>query len=1105
MKGHGFVHLNVHTNYSLLSGASRVAEILAGAKALGFDALAITDTNGLYGAIPFIQKARDLGIKPILGAEVEHDSQRAVCLARDREGYANLCRLITGRQLDEKFVLAESIVTHQDGLFILTHSPGLLRGLRGKIKKGRLFRELQRLPGSRSEDTEEFGDIPPVTTNNVHFVSPAQHRIHRILTAVRLNKLLSEVKPHETIHPEAWLKGADEMARSFMNDATGRRAMANTRWIAGRCNLELQTGKPIFPRFFNLEDVREKFPGETPYSALCKLAFEGVRERYRPILPEVMKRLEYELDVINRLGFSEYFLIVWDIVQFAHRKGIPIVGRGSAANSLVAYVLGITSVDPLRYKLYFERFLNLSRSDCPDIDMDLCWRRRDEVLQYVYDRYGEDCVAMVSNHNTYQARSAFRDVARVMGLPMEEINRLSKTLPYYGARSIREAIKLFPEAHGFPIDQEPYRTIVKRAEAIDGFPRHLSIHAGGIVIGDRELTNYVPLERATKGLIITQYEMHAAETIGLVKIDLLGHRTLTVISNTIDVIEKGSGIKIAPAEIPDGDEKTAAVLREGRTIGCFQIESPGMRSLLQMIRAEKRLDVIHALSLIRPGPSGSGMKERFVRRRLGEEQTAYLDPCLENVLGETHGVMLYQEDILKVAEAVAGFTLEEGDELRKAISKKRSPERIASLCQRFMKGAVRRGVKRTAAEEIWGLIQNFAGYSYCKSHAVTYGHISYQATYLKAHYPAEFLASMMSNSAGFYEPREYLEEARRLGVKVLGPDVNRSAIFHIGRRGSIRIGLGQVKGLSRRAMRSIIRARGQRPFASLEDFYFRTQVNDSETEKLILCGALDDFGKTRPELLWQHRLLSQEVRKSGGSVLGGKLLGVAEGDAGVYEATHRAPPELVQDFRNPARVSEIPDAVRRLADLEGRGRPSKGLQRRNATNRSVSERQLARHSPATDDGARGEAPVEVQLFANSSRICEKLDLPEYPLEKRIELEQEILDMAISDHPLRMFAKELSGRRFVISNQLHRHVGRRVTVAGWLVTMRRAVTTKREYMKFVTLEDRFGTMEVILFPETYRRFGHVLRSYGPYIVRGKVEQNHRALGITADWITDALRL
>ena len=1108
----GFIHLNVHSNYSLLSGAGRIEELLGRARELGFDTLAITDTNGLYGAMLFLSKARELGIKPILGAEIECASGNAVCLASDRKGYANLCRVITARQLDlssarrlffarqssgavksgssgatksgENFSLADALVRHQEGLFILTSDAALLRRLAGRIEGGRLFHEIRYFADPAEPG---FEGVPPVATNNVHFVSPDGREMHRLLTAIRKNKLLSEVGPDEIAPPDAWLKSAEEMISRFSGSAAGREAIANTRRIADACNLKLETGKPIFPKFFSLNAIPPELAGESPRTALRKLALRGMRERYPESAPrtahddptpEAARRLDYELAVIDDLHFSEYFLIVWDIVNFALRKGIPIVGRGSAANSLVAYCLGITSADPLAHDLYFERFLNRSRTDCPDIDLDLCWRRRDEVLRYVYERHGSDRVAMVSNHNTYQARSAFRDVARVFGLPMEEINRLSAMLPHYSAESIRDAKELFPEARDFPLDREPYRTIVARAEALDGFPRHLSIHIGGIVIGDRPLTDYLPLERATKGIVVTQFEMNAVEAIGLVKIDLLGHRSLTLIADTVVAVKRNRDAAVALPQIPDGDRETAALLRAGRTIGCFQIESPGMRSLLQMIRAESRRDVIHALSLIRPGPSGSGMKERFVRRRLGEEPTAYLDPRLEKVLGDTHGVMLFQEDILKVAAVIAGFTLEDGDTLRQAISKKRSPERMAALQERFLRGAAERGVRREVIVEIWNLIQNFAGYSYCKAHAVTYGYISYQAAYLKAHYPAEFLCAVMANQGGFYETREYLEEARRWGVRILPPDVNLSGVQHragavnvkssssstfsssssvvrsdIKRQfededeydgnhkssspGCIRIGLAQVKGISQRALGSILHARAQRPFASLRDFYFRTQVNDSETERLILCGALGSLGRTRPQLLWELRLLSKDIRKSFPIPLRNALF-----DSEMEEIA------MACRFRNP---------------------------------------QLARRS-------LGEAGPQSAVYNPSVP-----PLPEYPIAERIRLEQEILDLSVSDHPLRMFSRELAERDLARSDQLPGKVGRSVTVAGWLVTMRRAVTKDRQYMKFLTLEDRFGTMEVILFPQTYRRFGHLIRSYGPYLVRGRVEQNHRAIGITADWL------
>jgi len=1040
-----FVHLHCHSAYSLLSGASRLPDILARAKQCDMTALALTDTNGLYGAMSFYRQARQAGIKPIFGAIIETErnfsaegaggeKQRAVCLARNRDGYAALCRIITERHLCEDFDLVEALTRHQDGIYILADSPALLHQLAPRVEPGRLFAEVRRFPGGRNairvtglrtlRAAEELR-LPRVATNAVHFVDSDSHPIHCVLTAIRRNILLSEVLPQDTAHPEARLKSGTEMERLFADIPD---AIANTRRIAEDCNVEFD-GRPVFPKC-------ELERGETPFSRLWKLAFHGAEKRYQPLTPPVIERLRHELEVINALGFAEYFLIVHDIVRHARGEGIPIVGRGSAADSLVAYCLGITCVDPLAHDLYFERFLNMHRTDCPDIDLDICWKRRDEVLDYVYQRYGAGNVAMVANHNTFQARSAFRDVARVMGLPLDEINDLCKMLPYHSVKSIRDAMQAFPETRGFPIDQEPYRTIVGLAEAIDGFPRHLSIHVGGIVIGDRPLTHYAPLERSTKGLVICQYEKDGIEDIGLIKIDLLGQRSLSLITDTVKAVKKNYGREIDVHRLPDGDPKTADLIRRGRTMGCFQIESPGMRSLLKQMRARNRHDLIIGLSLIRPGPAGSGMKEHFILRRLGKERPTHLHPKLESVLGSTHGIMLYQEDILRVAHAVAGFSLDDADELRKAISKERSKKRMTQLRERFIRGAVRNGGRRDQAETLWTLVSNFAAYSYCKAHATTYGYISYQACWLKAHYPAEFLAAVMTNLSGYYEPRVYLEEARRLGNPALPPCVNRSTVEHKvelpAGKPAIRVGLMSIKGLSRRAMRAIMEARRQLPFASLDDFLARVKVTRPEAETLALCGAFDCFGDTRPTTLWKVHLL-------------------------VGSASTR---------KNNTPLAEMLFAGVGCVETRAGG----------------------------DSAARNQQPGSRKP---SSRHPAVPRLPDYTPEDKLKLEQELLGLTVSDHPLAPYEDALKRYSPIPAGTLDRYAGRRVTVAGWLVTMRRAVTRKQEYMKFVTLEDRTGMVEAVLFPDTYQKYGHLFGTYGPYIIHGTVENHHGSCALTAE--------
>ena len=1098
-----FTHLHTHSNYSLLTGASPFEDLLEEARADGMGALALTDRNGLYGAIPFYKKAQEMGIKPIVGSEIELHGQKAVCLARNRAGYSNLCRIVTNRQLQENFDLAEGIVRHADELYVLCADEAVLRKLATAMPRERLFVLLEIFPPSDSVCPSPGSSATPtgvswhtsqkslrgltelaadlrldvVAGNNVMFATPDRYQTHRILVAVRENILLDDLNEQNLAHPEAYFKSAEQMEALFKDMPE---AIENTRRIADDCNLEFELGKPKFPK-------SELPPGETAFSHLWKLAFDGVRERYQPLRPDVIERLKYELDVINRLGFAEYFLIVWDIVNFARKNNIPIVGRGSAADSLVSYVLGITSVDPIHFDLYFERFLNLYRTDCPDIDLDMCWRRRDEVLKYVYDRYGADQVAMIANHNSYQARSAFRDVARVFGLPLDEINLLSAMLPYYSVASIRDAIKVFPETRGFPIDREPCKSIIAEAERIDGFIRHLSIHVGGIVIGDAPLPTYLPLERATKGLIVTQYDMGPVEDLGLVKIDLLGQRSLSIIRDTVRAVEENYGAKIDLAKIPDGDPKTVALLSEGKTIGCFQIESPGMRNLLQMMQASNIRDVIMGLSLIRPGPSGSGMKELFIRRRMGMEKTTYLAPQLEKVLGDTHGVMLYQEDILKVAEAVAGFTLAEGDVLRKGISKKRDPARFKEMQDRFLKGSAANGVEPEAAQRIWDLICNFASYSYCKAHATTYGHISYQATYLKAHYPAEFLAAVMSNQAGFYETREYLEEARRFGVKILLPDINRSGFFFRAKGGVIRIGLMQIRGFSRTSIKSLVRARQTYPFTSLADFCRRVKISHPEIENLILCGAMDGFDQTRPELLWRLKLMRSEKRKEKQD--DGKQLALFDEQAltdahfgeGTQNSTTNSPVGGVFDIQHP--TSNAQPAESQCVRTSDNQQPT-------TDNRQPCPEHL---TPNT----KHPSPHTQHATRNTHLLPR---LPDYSRTKKLELEQHILQLTVTDHPLALHEDKLKGLKAVPSHQLRRYAGKNVTVVGWLVTMRRAVTKKQEYMKFMTIEDRFGTMEIVLFPDTYQKYGHLIYSYGPYVVNARVETEYRCVTLTANWIT-----
>lgn len=841
----------------------------------GMGALAITDTNGLYGVVPFYRKATRAGIKPILGTELTaagcggekrvscfEVGERAVLLAKNRKGFSDLCRIVTRRQLDGDAGLDELLLSAGPDVFVITDCLALLRLLALERGTADVLIEL-RAPLAASSPTyvrerlafSKTSGLPLLATNAVHFREPSGHELHRVLVAIRENTNTHALPANSTAPRGSWLTDGRQMERIF---AGLPKALRKSAEVAGACNVKLESGRWLLPRF--------PLPrGETSFSFLSELCFEGLRSRYHPITPRVLDRLRDELSVIERAGFSDYFLIVWDIARTARKRGIPTIGRGSAACSIVSYTLGITDVDPIKYNLYFERFLNSERGSPPDIDLDFCWKRRDEILEHVYDTYGQDRVAMISTHVTFALRAAVRETGKALGIPQKEIERITSRLPHWGATSFEELPQRFPECRGLRFDEEPLRSIAAVAGRILGFPRHISIHAGGIVVSPSPLTDYVPLERAPKGFVVTQYDMFPIEDLGLLKIDLLSQRSLSVLSDVVRIVTERTG---SPPPIDDpvslaGDGPTAALIREGKTIGCFYIESPAMRSLLVKLGVDSFETLTAASSVIRPGVAESGMMQEFIDRHNGRKKPAYLHPDLESLLAETYGVMIYQEDVIKVAHAISGMSLGEADTLRRAMSgKMRSKEAMTALRERFLKGAAGRGVSEDVAKEIWRQISSFAGYAFCKAHSASYARLSYQVAYLKAHYPAEFMAAVISNGGGFYHTSVYVEEARRMGIRILPPHVNESALEFTGRDDWIRVGLMQIKGLSADAARAVIRAREAGRFESLTDLLVRTGIEKKSAEKLILCGATDCFELTRPELLWRLELTYDLLRGS---------------------------------------------------------------------------------------------------------------------------------------------------------------------------------------------------------------------------------------------------
>ncbi len=910
-----FIHLHCHSHYSFLRAVPAPHELIAAASGQHMPAVALTDTGGLYAAVSFYQSAREAGVKPVLGATIEIETVNAkkepdeplpkagkeiLLLAADRRGYSNLCKLVTQYQLGEKPITFELLNERRDGLMALYapdargsaagRAPAKSNGEAGRdlehsarlkeIFDDAFYLEAHHFPASQrgnlrsALELSRAFNVPIAATNAVHFVRPEEYLHHRVLNAIRTNSLLTKVAPPEIADAEAYFKSAAEMQRAFADHPEALRA---TLEIAGRIQLELELGKLIFPEF----PVPD---GESPFSYLWKLCFEGARKRYRPLRPEVLARLTYELEIINRLHLAPYFLIVWDIVEEAHRRGIPAVARGSAASSLVTYCLGISRICPLRWNLYFERFLNEQRGDCPDIDIDICGARRDELLDYVYLRWGEEHVAMISSFITMHARLAVREVAKVFGLSPGEVNHFTRRLPHRPVREILEAIRLLPECRNLPANEEPWKTILAVAMRLDDFPRHLGIHPCGTVIAAQPLTELVPLERATKGIIVTQADMNGIEAMGLIKMDLLGQRGLTTMSLALRYIEQATGAAIDFDAIPENDPATCTMTAAGRTMGVFQIESPGLRNLLRALKAQTLEELCLAIAIIRPGASEYGAKETFLRRLRGQEPVRYAHPNLEPILRESLGVCVYQEQVMQIAQAVGSLTLAESDLVRRAKAKFADSRERERLRAKFLKAAALLKLEGTAREETWQMVEKFAGFAFCKAHSATYADLAYRIAYLKAHHPAEFLAAMCSSYAGFYHVSAYVSEAKRWGIAVRLPSVNDSRLEYTTEAAAqapapiptsqpaalaaaespraLRVGLMQVKGLRAETIQVILRQREERgTFRSLEDFLRRVPVERDEIESLIKCGAFDDFGETRPALLWRLNLLGA-VRKS---------------------------------------------------------------------------------------------------------------------------------------------------------------------------------------------------------------------------------------------------
>ncbi len=850
-----YVPLRCRSNFSFLHGPVSQDRLLDQARRYNYRSVGLVDINGLYGAVEFYSRAIERGIKPIFGCELETEAGLCVFLARNMIGYGNLCRLSTIRMLDERPPSLDNISAYADGLVLIYLDKKHIRQLKDIFGENlylgiETFTDLQTRLASRERLrlSEEYS-IKPVIADPVYFINDDDIIIHRALTAIKELTTIDNLNRSQLANHQAYLHSPENMKKRCREYY---QALSVTSEINEKCNVNLPVGRLNFPEFLGSARVSN-------YRYLREQAETGLKNRYSKLSGEIYSRFESELAVINQAGFVDYFLIVNEIVQFCKHEGIPVVGRGSAASSIISYALGITEIDPIALDLYFARFLNEARTDPPDIDLDICWRRRDEVLDFVYEKYGRNRVAMICTLNTFAARGAFRELAKTYGLAGDEISDFTKRLPWGHLGDMQRTRDRYPECRNLPLDTEPYRTIIELAHKIEGYPRHLSIHCGGIVISPGELQDMVPLQMSAKGIAITQYDMHSIADLGLVKIDLLGQRGLSTIVDG----EKFAFEKTRSPVIYDYDDKqTFKLLRAGRTIGVFQIESPGLRSLLIEMKPRNLDDITLALALIRPGASESGMKKLFLQRLAGEMPVEYPHPLLQPVLAETLGNIIYQEQVLRCAEALAGFSSAQADLLRRSITKDRNKTEFQAFARKFVAQSMDRGVPCDTAQHVFKLLSQFAGYGFCKAHAATYALLSYRGCYLKARYPIEYMTAMLNNFCGYYRPYIYADEARRYGAKLAPPDLDKPSELCTVKNSTIRLGLAFVKNLSGGTTDRIIEQRAESPFVSLGDFLARVKPSKAEAESLVRIGSFDFLGQTRPTLLWYLKLHGDKILKS---------------------------------------------------------------------------------------------------------------------------------------------------------------------------------------------------------------------------------------------------
>ncbi|MBU0467635.1 MAG: DNA polymerase III subunit alpha [Candidatus Omnitrophica bacterium] len=884
-----FVHLHNHTQYSLLDGACRVKDIVQ--KAIDYDmpAVAMSDHGNIFGMVDFYQTATKMGIKPIIGCEayVLQEGSRLerlprqkgalshlVLYVKNQKGYQNLCKLISSAFIEGFYYRPrmdkEILTKYSDGLIA---SSACLKGevaqhiregnynaalrsadaLSSIFGKGNFYLEImdhgipeQKIVNEGILKLSKDLHLPIIVTNDVHYLEQYQSAAHEALLCVQTQTTLNDPKRMRMSSDQFYFKSPQEMAKEFSWVPQG---LKNTLEIAEKCNLKMEFDKIHLPRF-------DPPDGKSKESYLEELCEEGLKRRFKEITPEITDRLKFEIKIIEKMGFVSYFLIVWDFINYAKSENIPVgPGRGSAAGSLVSYLLGITNLDPLKYGLLFERFLNPDRAGMPDIDIDFCYERRQEVIEYVNNKYGRDKVAQIITFGTMQARAAIRDVGRVKDVPYADVDKIAKLIPAELGIKIQDALEKEPQLAKLCKEDKVANDIIETAKVLEGLNRHASMHAAGVVIADRPLEEYVPLFKTSDGQITTGYSMKGIASMGLLKMDFLGLRTLTVISEAVKLIKKIHGVVIDIDNIALDDKKTYENLSKANSFGVFQLESAGMRDLLKKAQPSEFEDLIAILALYRPGPMGSGMLDDFIRRKRGEVYFKYDHPQLEPILKDTYGIIIYQEQVMKIPVALAGFTLTQADHLRRAMSKKNTSV-MNKMRKDFERGCKKYSkMDEIAANKLFDLIDYFSGYGFNRSHSAAYALISYQTAYLKANYHVEFMCAVLNSEKNNTDKIvEYVRECEAMGIKILPPDINQSnKEFDVIDGETIRFGLLAIKNVGSTAIDSIVENREKEgKYNSFNDITERVDlrlVNRKVLESLIKCGATDCFGVNRSQLM----------------------------------------------------------------------------------------------------------------------------------------------------------------------------------------------------------------------------------------------------------------